>query len=150
MHCYFRLIQPLSLLPPIPAKGILIDSSFIAAVVDHTPPLKKKKTMFGHKLTPGIAVGINKGHKVTPREVAPRVSYRKGAKSQRATFVRSLVREVTGLAPYERRLIELIRNSQEKRARKLAKKKLGSFSRAKAKCEDMTNIIAESRRAAGH
>lgn len=60
--------------------------------------------------------------------------------------MRDLVREVTGLAPYERRVVELIRNSQEKRARKLAKKKLGTFSRAKAKCDEMTRIIAESRR----
>ncbi|KAA8917692.1 hypothetical protein TRICI_000131 [Trichomonascus ciferrii] len=73
----------------------------------------------------------------------------KGAASKRSTFVRSLVREVTGLAPYEKRIIELIRNSQEKRARKLAKKKLGSFQRGKAKCEDMTRVIAEARRA-GH
>ena len=30
-----------------------------------------------------------------------------------------------GLAPYERRIIELLRNSKDKRARKLAKKRLG-------------------------
>lgn len=83
---------------------------------------------------------------MTERQTAQKVSYRKGIKSKRAAFVRDLVREVTGLAPYERRVVELIRNSQEKRARKLAKKKLGSFRRAKAKCEDMTRIIAESRR----
>uniref|UniRef100_A0A060TFI8 60S ribosomal protein L36 n=1 Tax=Blastobotrys adeninivorans TaxID=409370 RepID=A0A060TFI8_BLAAD len=94
----------------------------------------------------GIAVGLNKGHKVTPRQVAAKPSYRKGALSKRAQFVRDLTREVCGLAPYERRIIELIRNSQEKRARKLAKKKLGSFQRGKAKCEDMTRVIAESRR----
>lgn len=55
----------------------------------------------------------------------------------------------TGLAPYERRVIELLRNSKDKRARKLAKKRLGSFGRAKRKVEEMTNVIAESRRA-GH
>jgi large subunit ribosomal protein L36e len=98
----------------------------------------------------GIALGQNKGHKVTPKETAQKVSYRKGTKSARAQFVRDIVREVAGLAPYERRVIELIRNSQEKRARKLAKKKLGTFGRAKAKCEDMTRVIAESRRVAGH
>jgi large subunit ribosomal protein L36e len=69
------------------------------------------------------------------------------------------------LAPYERRIIELLRNSKDKRARKLAKKKvrapdgafplpvpnnfqLGTFGRAKAKVEDMNQVIAESRRAA--
>lgn len=52
------------------------------------------------------------------------------------------------LAPYERRIIELLRNSKDKRARKLAKKKLGTFGRAKAKVEHMNNVIAESRRTA--
>jgi len=58
------------------------------------------------------------------------------------------VREVAGLAPYERRVIELLRNSKDKRARKLAKKRLGSFGRAKRKVDEMTKIITESRRAA--
>ena len=53
------------------------------------------------------------------------------------------------LAPYERRVIELLRNSKDKRARKLAKKRLGTFGRAKAKVDEMTKVIAESRRA-GH
>jgi large subunit ribosomal protein L36e len=53
------------------------------------------------------------------------------------------------LAPYERRVIELLRNSKDKRARKLAKKRLGTFGRAKRKVDEMTKVIAESRRA-GH
>ncbi|CCG21458.1 Rpl39 ribosomal protein L39 [Candida orthopsilosis Co 90-125] len=94
----------------------------------------------------GIAVGLNKGHKVASKEVAPKISYRKGALSQRTTFVRSIVKEVAGLAPYERRLIELIRNAGEKRAKKLAKKRLGTHKRAAKKVEEMNKIIAESRR----
>lgn len=53
------------------------------------------------------------------------------------------------LAPYERRVIELLRNSKDKRARKLAKKRLGTFGRGKRKVDEMTKVIAESRRA-GH
>lgn len=56
------------------------------------------------------------------------------------------MKEIAGLAPYERRLIDLIRNSGEKRARKVAKKRLGSFKRAKAKIEEMNEVIAASRR----
>ncbi|ODV57830.1 60S ribosomal protein eL36, partial [Ascoidea rubescens DSM 1968] len=97
-----------------------------------------------------IAVGINKGHKVTPKAVAPKISYSKGKVSKRALFVREIIREVSGLAPYERRTIELIRNTGEKRARKLCKKRLGSFGRAKRKVEEMNKIIAESRRHHGH
>ncbi|AMD21430.1 HER151Wp [Eremothecium sinecaudum] len=94
----------------------------------------------------GIAVGANKGKKVTQMTPAPKISYRKGASSNRTQFVRSIVREVAGLAPYERRLLDLIRNAGEKRARKVAKKRLGTFGRAKAKVEEMNNIIAASRR----
>ena len=72
------------------------------------------------------------------------------------------------LAPYERRVIELLRNSKDKRARKLAKKRvsaafhsdwawmvakqtlqLGTFGRAKRKVDELQGVIAESRRA-GH
>ncbi|ODV70034.1 ribosomal protein L36e, partial [Hyphopichia burtonii NRRL Y-1933] len=94
----------------------------------------------------GIAVGLNKGHKTVSKEVAPKISYRKGALSKRTDFVRNIVKEVSGLAPYERRLIELIRNAGEKRAKKLAKKRLGTHKRALRKVEEMQKVIAESRR----
>ncbi|KAK2628322.1 hypothetical protein QTJ16_002968 [Diplocarpon rosae] len=97
----------------------------------------------------GIAVGPNKGHKTEARVAKPRISRSKGKMSKRTQFVRDIVKEVAGLAPYERRVIELLRNSKDKRARKLAKKRLGTFGRAKAKVEELTNVIAESRRA-GH
>ncbi|KAF1355393.1 ribosomal protein L36e [Delphinella strobiligena] len=97
----------------------------------------------------GIATGLNAGHKVTVRQPKPRVSRTKGHLSKRTAFVRDVVKEVSGLAPYERRVIELLRNSKDKRARKLAKKRLGTFGRAKAKVEEMTNVIARSR-TAGH
>ncbi|KAJ4272284.1 ribosomal protein L36 [Fusarium torreyae] len=97
----------------------------------------------------GLAVGLNKGHKTTPRVVKPRVSRTKGHLSKRTAFVREVVKEVAGLAPYERRVIELLRNSKDKRARKLAKKRLGTFGRAKAKVDELQRVIAEARRT-GH
>ncbi|KAF3044756.1 hypothetical protein E8E12_010311 [Didymella heteroderae] len=97
----------------------------------------------------GIIAGINAGHKVTPRTPAARISRRKGFLSKRTAFVREITREVAGLAPYEKRVIELLRNSKDKRARRLAKKRLGTFGRAKRKVDEMTKVIAESRRA-GH
>ncbi|KJZ73511.1 60S ribosomal protein L36 [Hirsutella minnesotensis 3608] len=97
----------------------------------------------------GLTVGLNRGHKTTPRVVKPRVSRTKGHLSKRTSFVREVVKEVAGLAPYERRVIELLRNSKDKRARKLAKKRLGTFGRAKKKVDELQRVIAESRRA-GH
>ncbi|KAJ6445636.1 60S ribosomal protein L36 [Purpureocillium lavendulum] len=109
----------------------------------------------------GLSVGLNRGHKTTARVVKPRVSRTKGHLSKRTAFVRDVVKEVAGdadmdadiasfsLAPYERRVIELLRNSKDKRARKLAKKRLGTFGRAKKKVDELQRVIAESRRA-GH
>jgi Ribosomal protein L36e len=62
--------------------------------------------------------------KTTPIERKPRISRSKGHLSKRTAFVREIVKEVAGLAPYERRVIELLRNSKDKRARKLAKKRV--------------------------
>jgi len=97
----------------------------------------------------GLALGINAGYKTTARTPKPRISRTKGHLSKRTAFVRDIVKEVAGLAPYEKRVIELLRNSQDKRARKLAKKRLGTFGRAKRKVDEMTKVIAESRRT-GH
>ncbi|KAI8378735.1 50S ribosomal protein L36e [Choanephora cucurbitarum] len=94
----------------------------------------------------GIAVGINKGHIVTRRELKAKPSNKIGAASKRATFVRGVIREVAGFAPYERRLMELIKNSKDKRAKKLCKAKLGTFLRAKKKIEELTAAVAASRR----
>ncbi|KKY29037.1 putative 60s ribosomal protein l36 [Phaeomoniella chlamydospora] len=97
----------------------------------------------------GIVVGLNTGHKTTALDRKPRPSRTKGHLSNRTKFVREIVKEVAGLAPYERRVIELLRNSKDKRARKLAKKRLGTFGRAKRKVDELQGVIAEARRA-GH
>lgn len=92
---------------------------------------------------------------MTLRDPKARVSRRKGALSKKTAFVREIVKEVAGyisappsfsaeyqyppeytkltkhhltrLAPYEKRVIELLRNSKDKRARKLAKKRVCLF-----------------------
>ncbi|KAL7268521.1 ribosomal protein L36 [Rhizina undulata] len=98
----------------------------------------------------GLAYGQNKGYnKLTLRDPKARISRRKGHLSKRTAFVREIVKEVAGLAPYEKRVIELLRNSKDKRARKLAKKRLGTFGRAKRKVDELQGVIAESRRT-GH
>ncbi|EPT03745.1 hypothetical protein FOMPIDRAFT_1022307 [Fomitopsis schrenkii] len=94
--------------------------------------------------------GLNKGHPTTHLEQPRRPSHRKGVTSSRTKFVRSVVREVAGFSPYERRVMELLRNSKDKKARKLTKKRLGTLLRSKRKLEELSGIIQEQRRAGGH
>lgn len=44
--------------------------------------------------------------------------------SKRVKFVRDLVREVCGQAPYEKRMLELLKVQRDKRALKFAKKRV--------------------------
>eukprot|EP00211_Chloroparvula_japonica_P011036 CAMPEP_0119131216 /NCGR_PEP_ID=MMETSP1310-20130426/9761_1 /TAXON_ID=464262 /ORGANISM="Genus nov. species nov., Strain RCC2339" /LENGTH=103 /DNA_ID=CAMNT_0007121771 /DNA_START=25 /DNA_END=336 /DNA_ORIENTATION=+ len=93
----------------------------------------------------GIARGLNAGHVVTPKARPFSQARRKGYLSKRVKVVREIVREVAGLAPYERRLVELLKLGKDKRALKLAKKKLGTHLRGKAKREEMAGVIRAQR-----
>ncbi|KAL8159898.1 hypothetical protein V2J09_001435 [Rumex salicifolius] len=61
--------------------------------------------------------------------------------SKRIHFVRNLIREVAGFAPYEKRITELLKVGKDKRALKVAKRKLGTHKRAKKKREEMSNVL---------
>ncbi|KAG8483037.1 hypothetical protein CXB51_021960 [Gossypium anomalum] len=93
----------------------------------------------------GLFVGLNKGHVVTKKELAPRPSNRKGKTSTRVHFVRNLIREVAGFAPYEKRITELLKVGKDKRALKVAKRKLGTHKRAKKKREEMSSVLRKMR-----
>ncbi|KAJ8547605.1 hypothetical protein K7X08_011191 [Anisodus acutangulus] len=97
----------------------------------------------------GLSVGLNKGHVVTKKELAPRPSDRKGKTSKRVHFVRSLIREVAGFAPYEKRITELLKVGKDKRALKVAKRKLGTHKRAKKKREEMSSVLRKMRATGG-
>ncbi len=57
----------------------------------------------------GLAIGKNKGHPVTKNVRKEKQSAHKGRLSKKTRIVREVVREVTGYAPYERRVMELLR-----------------------------------------
>lgn len=63
-----------------------------------------------------MAVGLNKGHPVTKNVTAPKHSRRRGRLTKHSKFVRDMIREVCGFAPYERRAMELLKVSKDKRA----------------------------------
>ncbi|KRY08680.1 60S ribosomal protein L36 [Trichinella patagoniensis] len=94
-----------------------------------------------------LAVGLNKGHKVTPYKKRIKPSSRKGKLHKKVKFVRDLIREVCGFAPYERRAMELLRISKDKKALKYLKRRIGSHRRAKSKRDEMQGVLIAMRKA---
>jgi len=95
-----------------------------------------------------ICVGMNKGHKTTPNPTMQKKrNANKGKLSAPTKHCRDLIREVAGFAPYEKRAQELLRIGKEKRCLKFIKKRLGSHKRAKAKREEMSNVLMAQRKA---
>jgi large subunit ribosomal protein L36e len=64
-----------------------------------------------------LRYGSNRGHPTTAIPKAVRPSQRKGVQSTKTKFVRSVIREVAGFSAYERRVMELLRNSKVRLAR---------------------------------
>ncbi len=125
------------------------------AVCHHRLPIARKvekeiiAKMVANVAGSGIAVGLHKGHAVTKREMAKRPSANKGKLGKRTSLVRKLIREVVGFAPYEKRITELLKVGKDKRALKVAKKKLGTHLRAKRKREEMTTVLRKMRATGG-
>mmetsp|Transcript_34489 Transcript_34489/g.80083 ORF Transcript_34489/g.80083 Transcript_34489/m.80083 type:complete len:113 (+) Transcript_34489:98-436(+) len=96
----------------------------------------------------GLAAGLNKGFVVTRREMPARPANMRRL-SKRNALIREVMREVVGFAPYERRMIELLKigsASTQKRALKLAKRRLGTHKRGKRKRDEMAEAVAAMRR----
>ncbi|KAG7395120.1 60S ribosomal protein L36 [Phytophthora boehmeriae] len=92
----------------------------------------------------GIAVGLNKGFPVNKKQVAPRPASRKGRAGKKTKLVREVIREVVGLMPYEKRILDMIKSggsSAEKRIYKFSKKR---------KREEMKAYYAALRAKAAH
>ncbi|XP_004206975.1 large ribosomal subunit protein eL36 [Hydra vulgaris] len=93
-----------------------------------------------------IAVGLKKGHKTTKNKLKPSQARRKGKLSKNVKFVRDIMQEVCGLAPYEKRAIELLKINKDKRCLKFIKKRLGTHSRGKRKRDELARINKQMRK----
>merc|ERR1711860_56107 len=107
--------------------------------------LKPKETVIEktREAKPGFFGYRNGGFAVKP---LPRKE--KKLSFPKAAFVKSLMRETTGLKPYELRIIDLLKSSGvkvDKKARKYAKKKLGDFTKAKKKVVELQALINEKK-----
>ena len=104
----------------------------------------------------GIFVGLNRGHVVTKPKVSDRAfrankSSRKGRLHPRVQAVREVVQEVCGLAPFQKKMVEMIKTGvavKEKKAVKLARKRVGALKRAKHIRDNLLNLIQTQRREA--
>ena len=101
----------------------------------------------------GLFVGINKGHIVSKPADANgfkrQLSLRKGRLHPRVEVVRNVMQEVTGLSPFQRRMLEMIRTGEakaEKKALRMARKRVGTQKRACVLREKMNRIIAAQKK----
>uniref|UniRef100_A0A2K5C1M1 Large ribosomal subunit protein eL36 n=1 Tax=Aotus nancymaae TaxID=37293 RepID=A0A2K5C1M1_AOTNA len=85
-----------------------------------------------------VAVGLNKGHKVTKNTSKLRQSRSHRRLTKHTKFLWDTIREVCGFAPNERRATELLKVSKDKRALEFIKKRVGTHIRAKRKWEELT------------
>ncbi|OMJ78476.1 hypothetical protein SteCoe_7485 [Stentor coeruleus] len=97
---------------------------------------------------PKKAKKLTKGHAVTKLAKVAKPAYRKGRLSKRTALVRSVIREVTGFAPYERKVLELLQagsTKDEKKALKVAKRRLGTHKRGMNKRENLRLVMQKMR-----
>ena len=103
----------------------------------------------------GIFVGLNKGHIVTKPKAHPNafkknLSMRKGRLHPRVQAIRDVMVEVTGLSPFQRKMMEMLKTGdsvKEKKAVRIARKRTGSHQRAQ-KIRDKLALLIQAQDAA--
>lgn len=98
---------------------------------------------------PKKAKALTKGHAVTKLPKVKRPSDMQGRLGKRSGLVRAVIRQVSGFAPYEKKIMELLQTGgakEDKRALKLAKKSLGTHRRGTKKREALREIVLAARR----
>lgn len=92
----------------------------------------------------GIIAGINRGFQTTKRQRKVMKNAKLALPHKRLRAVKAIVADVVGLTPLDRRLVEMLRVGKEKRALKLANKRLGNIVTAKKRRARMEDYIRSS------
>eukprot|EP01105_Mastigella_eilhardi_P022168 TRINITY_DN5442_c0_g1_i1.p1 TRINITY_DN5442_c0_g1~~TRINITY_DN5442_c0_g1_i1.p1 ORF type:complete len:183 (+),score=38.70 TRINITY_DN5442_c0_g1_i1:73-549(+) len=94
-----------------------------------------------------LAIGFRgtRGHQVTKRARKARFCVQKAHAGPQRVLVKDVIAEVSGSAPYEKRIMELLRNGLDKRALKLAKRRMGTHLRGKRKREELSTVVMKVR-----
>merc|ERR1719231_2140154 len=91
----------------------------------------------------GLTHGLNKGHIVEPLPLVNKPSEKKGKLGAKVKMARTVIRELCGFAPYERRCMDLLNQGFDKRALKFCKKRLGTHKRGKRKRAEMDKELQQ-------
>uniref|UniRef100_A0ABI7WN83 Large ribosomal subunit protein eL36 n=1 Tax=Felis catus TaxID=9685 RepID=A0ABI7WN83_FELCA len=86
-----------------------------------------------------MAMGLNKGHKVTKNTSKPRPKHCPGRLTMHTKFMQDMVQEVCSF---------LLKVSKDKHILKFIKERMGTHVRAKRKREELSNVLAAMRKAA--
>ncbi|KAM9667727.1 uncharacterized protein ACBT57_007552 [Dama dama] len=95
-----------------------------------------------------MAMGLNKGQKMTKNVSKLRHSHLLGRLTKHTKFMRDMIREVCSFTPYERSPMELLKVSKDKQALKFIKKRVGTYICAKRKRKGLSNVLATMRKVA--
>ena len=96
------------------------------------------------QLTNSFAIGLNKGFLITKAKKEDRPAARKRRTSERVRSIRKLIKSVTGMTGFEKRILEMFKtgvSKVDKRAFKLIKRRLGTRRRATKKRDEFGRII---------
>ena len=72
--------------------------------------------------------------RINPEPVIPKKTYKL---SEEQILAKSVAREISGFAPYEKKAIDLIKADELKKSKKFLKTRLGSWARAEKKFDDL-------------